>query len=84
MTHETDGIQVGVSADSFSTLFRFAVWPSNLVYCALFNTLHQSHYSPEGSRGGISRERFFVYACAFSFCWYFLPGYLFQALSYFS
>ncbi|KAE9383193.1 OPT oligopeptide transporter [Gymnopus androsaceus JB14] len=34
--------------------------------------------------GGISRQRFFVYAFLGSFSWYFLPGYLFQALSYFS
>ena len=38
------------------------VWPSNLVYCALFNTLHAQWYVGIGKRGGISRERFFVYA----------------------
>ena len=37
-----------------------------------------------GNRGGISRERFFLYAFLGSFFWYFLPGYLFQALSVFS
>ena len=61
-----------------------AVWPANLVTCALFNTLHSKSYAGMGNRGGISRERFFLYACAGSLSWYFLPGYLFQALSYFS
>lgn len=37
-----------------------------------------------GTRGGMSRERFFFIAFLCSFAWYFLPGYLFGALSYFS
>lgn len=37
-----------------------------------------------GNRGGLSRERFFLYALIGSTTWYFFPGYLFQALSYFS
>lgn len=57
------------------------IWPANLVTCALFNTLHSQQYSGIGTRGGISRERFFFFAFLASFCWYFLPGYLFAALS---
>lgn len=52
--------------------------------CALFNTLHSVSYTGIGTRGGVSRERFFLIAWAAGLCWYFLPGYLFQALSYFS
>ena len=37
-----------------------------------------------GTRGGISRERFFLYAWLAGTLWYFVPGYLFQAHSYFS
>lgn len=51
---------------------------------ALFNTLHSTQYAGMGKRGGISRERFFLFAFLGSFSWYFMPGYLFQALSYFS
>ncbi|KAF8518157.1 OPT oligopeptide transporter [Hysterangium stoloniferum] len=36
------------------------------------------------TRGGISRERFFLYVFVGSTLWYFLPGYLFTALSLFS
>ena len=61
-----------------------SVWPANLVTCALFNTLHVKSYAGMGTRAGVSRKRFFLYAGAVSMCWYFVPGYLFQALSYFS
>ncbi|KAN0078386.1 OPT oligopeptide transporter domain containing protein [Tylopilus felleus] len=60
------------------------IWPMNLVYCALFNTLHAQVYAGMGTRGGISRGRFFVYVWLGGLFWYFLPGYLFQALSYFT
>jgi hypothetical protein len=73
---------------SFPPLIRNShlgtVWPSNLVTCALFNTLHSQTYAGIGTRGGISRERFFFYAWLCGLLWYFVPGYLFQGLSYFS
>ena len=60
------------------------IWPTNLVTCALFNTLHSQQYAGIGTRGGISRERFFTYALIGAFCWYWVPGYLFTALSAFN
>lgn len=60
------------------------VWPTNLVTCALFNTLHAQTYAGMGNRGGLSRERFFLYALLGATAWYFFPGYLFGALSTFS
>ncbi|KAH7107250.1 OPT oligopeptide transporter [Auriculariales sp. MPI-PUGE-AT-0066] len=59
------------------------IWPANLVSCALFNTLHSTQYKGAGGRG-MSREKFFLIAFAASAIWYFVPGYLFTALSYFS
>ena len=56
----------------------------NLVNCALFNTLHAQVYAGMGTRGGLSRGRFFTYVWLGGLCWYFFPGYLFQALSYFT
>jgi OPT family oligopeptide transporter len=41
------------------------IWPAQLVLCALFNTLHSTEYGGVGTRGGISRERFFM--CKFLF-----------------
>ncbi|KIJ67169.1 hypothetical protein HYDPIDRAFT_37757 [Hydnomerulius pinastri MD-312] len=60
------------------------IWPANLVTCALFNTLHAQSYTGVGTREGISRERFFAYVFFGSVIYYFLPGYLFTALSFFS
>lgn len=60
------------------------IWPTNLVTCTLFNTLHSQQYAGMGTRGGISRERFFLYVFIGAFCWYFIPGYLFTALSVFN
>ena len=50
-------------------ILPFTVWPANLVLCALFNTLHSQNYAGMGSRGGVSRERFFVYAFAGATCY---------------
>ncbi|KAH7915948.1 OPT oligopeptide transporter [Hygrophoropsis aurantiaca] len=60
------------------------IWPSNLVTCALFNTLHSTIHSGASKRNGMSRERFFMYVFVGGCVWYIFPGYLFQALSYFS
>ncbi|KAF8452243.1 OPT oligopeptide transporter [Boletus edulis BED1] len=86
LTHDLNTLQT----NGCGILRRFLVqppsmiWPANLVTCALFNTLHSQSYVGMGTRGGISRERFFLYAWIAGICWYFVPGYLFQALSYFS
>ncbi|KAF8841357.1 small oligopeptide transporter [Paxillus ammoniavirescens] len=79
---------IGFSAGGVTRRFLVSppsmVWPTSLVSCAMFNTLHSQQYAGTGRLGGISRERFFLYAFTGSFLWYFFPGYLFQALSYFS
>ncbi|QRW19651.1 OPT oligopeptide transporter protein [Rhizoctonia solani] len=67
---------------------RFLVWPSSMIWpatlvnTALFNTLHSTYGREEGGR--TSRERFFTLAFIGSAAWYFLPGYLFTALSNFT
>ena len=75
---------VSVSCSLSVPLNLATVWPANLVICALFNTLHSQTYAGFGHRGGINRERFFFYCFLASTAWYVVPGYLFQALSYFS
>lgn len=59
------------------------IWPSNLVQCALFRTLHREA-EPIVPGWTVSRYRLFLYAMAGSFVWYWFPGYLFQALSAFA
>jgi hypothetical protein len=58
------------------------VWPSNLVECTLFNTLHAGE--DVDPRGGLTRLRFFTYVSCAAFAWSFLPSFLFMSLSYFS
>ncbi|KAF5376874.1 hypothetical protein D9615_007249 [Tricholomella constricta] len=84
MSTQLIGFSIGGVARRFLVAPPSMIWPINLVNCALFNTLHSTQYAGIGTRGGLSRERFFVYAFIGSFSWYFFPGYIFQALSYFS
>ena len=69
-------------------LRQFVVWPSSMIWpgalvnSALFNTLHKNYGKRD--RGHMTRERFFCIAMAGSFIWYWVPGYLFTALSMFN
>jgi OPT family small oligopeptide transporter len=56
------------------------VWPQNLMTCTLLNTFH----AEEDENAGISRFRYFMFVFTGAFFFFFLPGYLFQALSMFS
>ncbi|KAF9466766.1 OPT oligopeptide transporter [Collybia nuda] len=84
MSTQLIGFSIGGIARRFLVQPPSMIWPNNLVVCALFNTLHAQTYAGVGNRGGISRERFFLYAFLGSATWYLFPGYIFQALSYFS
>ncbi|KAG8995390.1 hypothetical protein FRB94_009181 [Tulasnella sp. JGI-2019a] len=84
MSTQLIGFSIGGIMRRFLVSPPSMIWPANLVYAALFNTLHSNELPGAGKLTGISRERFFCYACACSFFWYFLPGYLFTAMSYFS
>ncbi|KAJ3994956.1 OPT oligopeptide transporter [Lentinula boryana] len=69
-------------------LRQFVVWPSSMIWpgalvnSALFNTLHKNYGKRD--RGHMTRERFFLIAFLGSFAYYWLPGYLFTALSVFN
>ena len=52
------------------------IWPQNLVFCTLLNTLHAE--DDDGSEGGVTRFKFFTYVVIGAFCWYFLPGWFFR------
>ncbi|KAG1878964.1 OPT oligopeptide transporter protein-domain-containing protein [Suillus subluteus] len=84
MSTQLIGFSIGGILRRFLVQPPSMIWPANLVTCALFNTLHSQTYAGIGDRGGISRERFFLYAWMCGVLWYFVPGYLFQGLSYFS
>ncbi|KAF9003028.1 OPT oligopeptide transporter [Cyathus striatus] len=84
MSTQLIGFSIGGIARRFLVTPASMIWPVNLVTCTLFNTLHSQTYAGVGNRGGLSRERFFLYTFLGSTCWYFFPGYIFQALSTFS
>lgn len=74
---------------AFGGLLRqFVVWPSSMIWpgalvnSTLFHALHKNYGVRE--QGHISRNRFFCIAAACSFVWYWVPGYLFTALSAFN
>lgn len=64
------------------------VWPQTLVTTSLFSTLHSSKNDAlnrlNANGWTMSRYKFFTLVASFSFVWYWLPGYLFKALSYFN
>ncbi|KAJ7644816.1 OPT oligopeptide transporter [Roridomyces roridus] len=84
MSTQLIGFSIGGIARRFLVQPPSMIWPYNLVTCALFNTLHAQQYAGMGTRGGYSREKFFFIAWAAGTLWYFVPGYLFTGLSYFS
>lgn len=63
------------------------VWPINLVNATLFHTLHREvpkavRDAEKAVRGlSWSRNRMFLVCFVFSFCWYFLPGYMMPILT---
>ncbi|CAA7266324.1 unnamed protein product [Cyclocybe aegerita] len=80
MSTQLIGFSIGGVARRFLVAPPSMIWPANLVNCALFNTLHSQQYAGIGNRGGLSRERFFVYA----FTGAFISSQDIFALSYFS
>lgn len=56
------------------------VWPGNLSNISLFRSFHQ----PDTSWTGPSRLRWFYYCFTGMFVYYWLPGYFFQVLTFFS
>lgn len=59
------------------------IWPGTLMSAAMFTTLHKEENKPANG-WTISRWNFFYVVWLFSFVFYFLPGLLMPALSYFN
>lgn len=59
------------------------IWPGVLGNCALLNSLH-SRANVVANGWKISRIRFFMIVMACAFVWYWFPGLMFVALSYFT
>lgn len=59
------------------------IWPSNLITATFLTNIHINDNHPANG-WKISRLKFFGIIFVGSFCWYWIPGYLFQALSSFA
>ncbi|KAL2432245.1 Glutathione transporter 1 [Exophiala dermatitidis] len=59
------------------------IWPGTLMSTAMFTTMHKDENKPANG-WTISRYKFFIYIWAAAFVWYFVPGLLAPALSYFN
>lgn len=59
------------------------IWPATLMSASMFSTLHKEENRPANG-WKISRWRFFLIVWLSAFLFYFLPGLLFPALSYFN
>ncbi|KAJ6001676.1 hypothetical protein N7522_006903 [Penicillium canescens] len=59
------------------------IWPGTLMSTAMFSTMHKS-VNKKANGWSISRYKFFIIVWAGAFLWYFVPGLLMPALSYFN
>lgn len=59
------------------------IWPGTLMSTAMFATMHKSE-NKVANGWRISRWKFFLLVWSGAFAWYFLPGLLMPALSYFN
>ncbi|XP_006456142.1 hypothetical protein AGABI2DRAFT_77707, partial [Agaricus bisporus var. bisporus H97] len=84
MSTQLIGFSIGGITRRFLVSPPSMIWPNTLVACALFNTLHSQSYAGVGRHEGLSRERYFTYAFVAAVVWYIIPGYLFEALSFFT
>ena len=73
MSTQLIGFSMGGLCRSFLAVPASMIWPENLVYCALLNTLHTTDYGV-GERGSMSRMHFFMYVLIGGGIYYLLPG----------
>ncbi|EIW72833.1 hypothetical protein TREMEDRAFT_42014 [Tremella mesenterica DSM 1558] len=81
MTTQMTGFAFAGFARRFVVWPASMIWPGNLVIATNLNTFHAEE---DGFKGGMTRLKFLLIAGSASFGYYFLPGYLFTALSNFS
>ncbi|OCT51760.1 Glutathione transporter [Cladophialophora carrionii] len=59
------------------------IWPGTLMSTAMFTTMHKDENKPANG-WTVSRYKFFLYVWSAAFLWYFFPGLIMPALSYFN
>lgn len=74
LTTQTIGFGIAGLCRRFLVWPAAMIWPQNLVFCTLLNTLHAEDDTFEEGRRGLTRFRFLCYVLSGAFLWYFLPG----------
>jgi OPT oligopeptide transporter protein len=69
MSTQLIGYSIGGICKRFLVAPPSMIWPTNLVSCALFNTMHVQDTAGIQGYGGISRDRFFIYVSVGYFCY---------------
>ncbi|EGV65397.1 hypothetical protein PSN45_002438 [Yamadazyma tenuis] len=83
LTCQLFGLGVAGLVDDVLVKDSHNYWPNTLANVALFDSLH-SNANPVADGWRVSRLRFFLIVFLCSFVYYFFPGFIFQALSYFT
>lgn len=83
LTCQLFGLGVAGLMDTILVKDSMNYWPNTLANVAMFDSLHDK-LNPVADGWRISRLKFFLIAFICSFVYYFFPGFIFQALSYFN
>jgi OPT oligopeptide transporter protein len=69
MSTQLIGYSIGGICKRFLVAPPSMIWPANLTFCAIFNTLHVQETAGIRGYGGIPRDRFFIYVSVGYFCY---------------
>ncbi|KAF9372444.1 hypothetical protein CPB97_001260 [Podila verticillata] len=79
LTTQITGFSLAGGLRHFLVRPAHMVFPSNLVYASLFRSLHHVAEEPKDANR-MPRMKYFLLVALGSFCWYWLPGYIFPTI----
>ncbi|KAG0084837.1 hypothetical protein BGZ93_000997 [Podila epicladia] len=79
LTTQITGFALAGALRKFLVRPAHMVWPSTLVYASLFRSLHHTAEEPKDAKR-MSRMKYFLLVTLASFCWYWVPGYIFPTI----
>ncbi|KAF8945846.1 hypothetical protein BGZ52_009333, partial [Haplosporangium bisporale] len=79
LTTQITGFSLAGGIRHFLVRPAHMVFPSNLVYASLFRSLHRVTEDPKDVNR-MPRMKYFLLVTLGSFCWYWLPGYIFPTI----
>ncbi|KAF9371268.1 hypothetical protein CPC16_003152 [Podila verticillata] len=79
LTTQITGFALAGALRKFLVRPAHMIWPATLVYSSLFRSLHHITEDPKDANR-MPRMKYFLLVTLGSFCWYFLPGYMFPTI----